>query len=67
MSSIVTVSSCLFKGGERLEGVLRSEDHHDEDGRQELLRQPHFFLGRGSVFLIADTASRRSVHGGKPH
>jgi len=32
----------LFQGRKRPEGVLRSEDHHDEDGHQELLRQQHF-------------------------
>lgn len=32
----------LFQGRKRLEGVLRSEDHHNEVGRQELLRQPPF-------------------------
>lgn len=26
----------------RLEGILRSQDHHNEDGCQNLLRQPHF-------------------------
>lgn len=30
----------FFQGGLRLEGVLGGEDHHNEDGRQELLRQP---------------------------
>lgn len=53
MSCIVTISCCRFQGREWLEGVLRSEDHHNEDGHQELLRQPHV-LGGGSVFLSTD-------------
>lgn len=53
MSFIVTISCCRIQGREWPEGVLRSEDHHDEDGCQELLRHPHV-LGGGSIFLSTD-------------
>lgn len=56
MSGGVTFPVVCFQGGLRLEGVLGGEDHHDEDGLQELLRQPDSV--REETALGADRAAR---------